>query len=61
MTSPENYESRRLVRGSSMDKVIEALSFGYPDNFFVHCAELDGPVNSYSRVVDRGDGGDGEG
>lgn len=61
MTSPENYESRRLVRGSSIEKVIEALSFGYPDNFFVHCAELDGPVNSYSRVADRGDGGDEEG
>jgi hypothetical protein len=49
------------VRGSSVTKVVEALSCGYPDNFFVHCAELDGPVNSFSRIADRGDGGDREG
>lgn len=60
MKCRENYEFRRLVRGSSIENVIQALSRGYPDNFYVHCAELDGPVNSYSRVVDCGDGGDEE-
>jgi hypothetical protein len=61
MKCKENYEIRRLVRGSSMDNVVQALSFGYPNNFYVHCAELDGPLNSYSRIADCGDGGDGPG
>ena len=61
MRFPENFESRRLVRGSSIHQVIQALARGFPNNFYVHCAELDGPVNSYSRVADRGDGGDEEG
>jgi hypothetical protein len=61
MRCQENYEVNTLVRGSSIVKVVEALSEGYPGNFFVHCAELDGPVGSYSRVTDRGDGGDRKG
>jgi len=61
MRCSENFQSRKLVRGSSIQQVIQALARGYPNNFYVHCAELDGPVNSYSRVADRGDGGDEQG
>ncbi len=58
MNCKENYEITMLMRASDHSQVIRALAHGYPNQFFVHCSELDGPVNSFSRVTDRGDGGD---
>lgn len=58
MHCKENYDISILTRSSNDSEVIAALAYGHPTHFFVHCSELDGPTNSYSRVTDRGDGGD---
>jgi hypothetical protein len=58
MYCKENYDITVLTRSSEDTQIIQALAYGFPNQFFIHCSALDGPVNSFSRVTDRGDGGD---
>jgi hypothetical protein len=60
MLCKENYEIARLQTTRDHHLIIAALANGFPENFFVHCAVIDGQLSFFSRAADRGDGGDSE-